>query len=112
MHVQDLIFKLKHGYSYLDNSTDPPVQQLVAPNKYMLRASEVIERAIQDNNKLLQQIQYLQTTLDKTLQELIDAKAQIQHQSGLSQHGATAGPGTANSGSSQGQTNDGQHGTS
>lgn len=112
MHVQDLIFKLKHGYSYLDSSTDPPVQQLVAPNKYMMRASEVIERAINDNTSLIQRVQYLQTQLDKTLQELIDAKTQIQHQSGLSQHGTSAGPGTADSSTSQGQVDDGQHGSS
>lgn len=97
MQVNDLIFKLKHGYQYSANdSSGNPVHRLEPPNKYMLRAATVLEKVISDNNTLIQQVLKLQ-------QDLANAETQIQHLSGLSQHGSASGPGTSTSGASSGQ---------
>lgn len=84
MQLDLLLNTLKNGYTY----TVDGVQQLQAPNRYMLRAHDVIVHLLKDRNQLISLVNQLQ-------KEQHDHEAQVQHQSGVSQSVSASGPGTA-----------------
>lgn len=101
MHIGQLIHTLKHGHGYNLNNEDGTITRVLQPpTKYTLRAAEILQKAIEDNEYLINQVVKLQ-------ESLANAEAQIQHLSRLSQHGPASGPGSSNGSPSQGQNDAG-----
>lgn len=90
MNINQLIQNLKHGYAYTATNADgEQYQVLVPPNKYMIKASEVIANLVielQHTNKIAVQNSKLAASAfaecERLTKELNDAKKTVQDQLG------------------------------